>query len=64
MRHQEKEILNKFVKSIISLGININSQFSTRDHDYDIITYVDEVQVLDNEEKVIISIYKDDVKNE
>ena len=64
MSHQEKEILKKFVNNIISLGININSQFSTKDYDYEIVTYVDEVQILDSDEKIVISIYKDDVKNE
>lgn len=64
MSQQEKETLKKFVNNIINLGINITSQFSTKNYDYEIVTYVDEVQVLDSDENVVISIYKDDVKNE
>lgn len=64
MSQQDKIVLNEFVKTIINLDINLNSQFSTKNYDYEIVTYIDEVQVLDADENVIVSVFKNEVKNE
>lgn len=64
MSHHEKEVLKKFAKFILTEGLKINGHVSTLNYDYEIITFVDEVQILDDEDKIIISVYKDDVKNE
>lgn len=64
MSQQDKIVLNEFVKTVINLDINLNSQFSTKNYDYEIVTYIDEVQVLDADENVIVSVFKNEVKNE
>lgn len=64
MSQQDKIVLNEFVKTVIKLDINLNSQFSTKNYDYEIVTYIDEVQVLDADENVIVSVFKNEVKNE
>ena len=64
MSQQDKIVLNEFVKTVINLDINLNSQFSTKNYDYEIVTYIDEVQVLDADENVKVSVFKNEVKNE
>lgn len=64
MSQLDKHILREFVKTVIDLDISLNSQFSTKNYDYEIVTYIDEVQVLDTDENVVISVFKNEVKNE
>lgn len=58
MSQKEKDTLRDFVNKIIELDLNLNCQFSTKNNDYEIVTYVDEVQVLDTEDTVILSVFK------
>jgi hypothetical protein len=64
MSQLDKHVLREFVKTVIDLDINLNSPFSTKNYDYEIVTYIDEVQVLDTDENVVISVFKNEVKNE
>ena len=64
MSTQEKETLKKFAKFILAEGLSMNSHIRTLNYDYEVVTFVDEVQILDSDEKVIISVHKDDIKNE
>jgi hypothetical protein len=64
MSQLDKRVLREFVKTVIDLDINLNSQFSTKNYDYEIVTYIDEVQVLDADENVVVSVFKNEVKNE
>ena len=54
MSQKEKDILLDFAKKIAELKININCTFSTINDDYEIVTFVDEIQILDMAENVII----------
>ena len=56
MSQKEKDILLDFAKKIAELKININCTFSTINDDYEIVTFVDEIQILDMDENVIISL--------
>ena len=56
MSQREKDILLDFAKKVAELKININSTFSTKDYDYEVVTYVDEIQILDVDENIIISV--------
>lgn len=58
MSQKEKDTLRDFVNKIIELDLNLNCQFSTKNNDYEIVTYVDEVQVLDTEDNVVLSVFK------
>jgi hypothetical protein len=60
MNDKEKSDLIQFAKTVMELQIDINSIFRTKYYDYEIVTYVDEVQILDSEENIIISILKED----
>ena len=62
MSNNEKLNLEQFAKLVLDLGININSMFRTRNNDYEIVTYVDEVQILDTEEMVLVSVKKDEAE--
>ena len=64
MSQLDKRVLREFVKTVIDLDINLNSPFSTKNYDYEIVTYIDEVQVLDADENVVVSVFKNEVKNE
>ena len=64
MSQLDRHVLREFVKTVIDLDINLNSQFSTKNYDYEIVTYIDEVQVLDADENVVVSVFKNEVKNE
>jgi len=56
MIQKEKDILLDFAKKVAEIKININCTFSTMNNDYEIITYVDEIQILDMDENVVISL--------
>lgn len=56
MSQKEKDTLLDFARKVAELKININCTFRTRDYDYEIVTYVDEIQILDIDENVIISL--------
>ena len=56
MSQKEKDILLDFARKVAELKININATFCTKDYDYEIITYVDEIQILDVDENIIISV--------
>lgn len=60
MNDKEKSDLIKFAKTVMELQLDINTIFRTKYYDYEIVTYVDEVQILDSEENVVISILKED----
>ena len=64
MNQKEKLILKEFAKTIAKLNLKLNCEFSTINYDYEVVTYVDEVQVLDLEENIVISINKEEIKNE
>jgi hypothetical protein len=58
MNQKEKDILLDFAKKVKELKININCTFSTKDYDYEIVTFIDEIQILDMDENVIISVLR------
>ena len=60
MNSSEKSTLVNFAKAVLDLNINISSLFRTKNNDYEIVTYFDEVQVLDLEDNVLISVKKDE----
>lgn len=64
MNQKEKLVLKEFAETIVKLNLNLNCEFSTNNYDYEIITYVDEIQILDLEENIIVSISKEKIKNE
>jgi len=64
MNQKEKLVLQEFAEVISKLKLNINCDFSTSNNDYEVVTYVDEVQILDLDENVLISISKEEIKNE
>ena len=64
MNQKEKLVLKEFAEVVSKLKLNLNCEFSTSDYDYEIVTYVDEVQILDLDENIIISINKEKIKNE
>ena len=45
-------------------SFTLNCEFSTTNYDYEVVTYVDEVQILDLDENIIISISKENIENE
>ncbi len=60
MNDKEKSDLVQFAKIVMELQIDINSMFRTKYYDYEIVSYVDEVQILDSEENIIVSILKEE----
>ena len=60
MNNGEKLALVKFAQLVLDLDININSLFRTKNYDYEIVTYFDEVQILDSDDNVIISVSKNE----
>ena len=59
MSDKEKQLLHEFASSISKLKININSEFSTSNNDYEIVTFVDEVVIYDIEDNIVISVSKE-----
>ena len=37
-------------------NLNINAEFNTRDYDYEIVSFVDEVQIIDLDENIVVSV--------
>ncbi len=64
MNQKEKLVLQEFAETISKLKLNLNCEFSTSNYDYEVVTYVDEVQILDLDENILISISKEEIKNE
>ena len=56
MNNDEKLTLVKFAQLVLDLDININSLFRTKNYDYEIVTYFDEVQILDSDDNVVVSV--------
>ncbi len=64
MNQKEKLVLKEFAETIKKLNLTVNCEFSTTNYDYEVVTYVDEVQILDLDENIIISFSKEEIKNE
>lgn len=64
MSGNEKHVLEKFAQTVLELDIVINSLFRTKNYDYEIVTYFDEVQILDSDDTVIVSVKKDGKERE
>ena len=62
MKNKEISTLIEFATFIAKNNININSEFHTRDFDYEIVTYVDEVQIIDLDENLVVSVKHDELK--
>lgn len=60
MSKNEKLDLVKFAQTVLDLNIDINSLFRTKNYDYEIVTYFDEVQILDSDDNVVVSVSKDE----
>ena len=60
MSKNEKLDLVKFAQLVLDLGIDINSLFRTKNYDYEIVTYFDEVQILDSDDNVVVSVRKNE----
>ena len=60
MSSNEKLALKNFAQVVADLNIEITSIFKTKNNDYEIVTYFDEVQVLDLEENVVIRVKKNE----
>lgn len=60
MSKNEKLDLVKFAQTVLDLNIDINSLFRTKNYDYEIVTYFDEVQILDADDNVVVSVSKDE----
>ena len=56
MSNDEKLALVKFAQLVLDLDIDINSLFRTKNYDYEIVTYFDEVQILDSDDNVVVSV--------
>lgn len=56
MNNDEKLALVKFAQLVLDLDIDINSLFRTKNYDYEIVTYFDEVQILDSDDNVVVSV--------
>lgn len=64
MNQKEKLVLKEFAKVISDLNLTVNCEFSTTNYDYEVVTYVDEVHILDLDENIIIEISKGKTKDE
>ena len=64
MNQKEKLVLKEFAETIKKLSLTVNCEFNTTNYDYEVVTYEDEVQILDLDENIIISISKEEIKNE
>ena len=58
MNQKEKLVLQEFAETISKLKLNLNCEFSTSNYDYEVVTYVDEVQILDLDDNLLVSIDK------
>lgn len=64
MNSTDMETLTALASFILKNKITINSIVSTQNYDYEIVTYFDEVVVLDTDETILISVRKEDVEKE
>ena len=63
MNNKEICVLTEFATFIAKNNLNINTEFNTMDYDYEVITFVDEVQIIDlMNENVVISIRHSELK--
>ena len=60
MNKNEKLDLVKFAQTVLDLDIDINSLFRTKNYDYEIVTYFDEVQILDSDDNIVVSVSKNE----
>lgn len=60
----EKHVLEKFAQTVLELDININALFRTKNYDYEIVTYFDEVQILDSDDNIVMRVKKDGKERE
>lgn len=56
MNSKEISTLKEFATFIAKNNLNINAEFNTRDYDYEIVSYVDEVQIIDLDENIVVSV--------
>lgn len=63
MNSNEKLVLEKFAQTVLDLQIEINGLFRTKHGDYEIVTYFDEVQILDSDDMILVSVKKDEQKS-
>ena len=59
MNHVDKKSLTMLAKAILENNLTINSIITTLNYDYELVTYCDEVVVLDSDENVLLSVKKD-----
>jgi hypothetical protein len=64
MTGNDKHVLEKFAQVVLELDIDINSLFRTKNYDYEIVTYFDEVQILDSDDTIVVSVKKDGKERE
>lgn len=63
MNSKEISTLTEFATFIAKNNLNINTEFNTRDYDYEVISFVDEVQIVDlMNESVIVSVKHSELK--
>lgn len=60
MNHIDKEALTALARVILQNNLIINSIITTPNYDYEIVTYFDEVVVIDSDETVLLTVKKDD----
>ena len=60
MNQADKDALEALAKLLLQNNMAINSIITTPYYDYEIVTYFDEVVVLDSDETVLLSVKKDD----
>lgn len=59
MNHVDKEALTELAKVMLQNNLTINSIITTPNYDYEIVTYFDEIVVLDSDETVLLTVKKD-----
>lgn len=62
MNSKEISTLKEFATFIAKNNLNINTEFNTRDYDYEVVSYVDEIQIIDLDENVVVSVRHSEVK--
>ena len=60
MNHIDKEALTALARVTLKNNLIINSIITTPNYDYEIVTYFDEVVVIDSDETVLLTVKKDD----
>jgi len=62
MNPTDMEMLTALASFILKNKITINSIVSTQNYDYEIVTYFDEVVVLDEDDTTLLTVRKEDVE--